>query len=110
MESLDLKPYITERGLIDLDLLLRNSGFVNKNELFNVRIDTVSIAQLLKITTKTLSKYVNAGYIKLDGDRRMSLGEVLKIDFMSMKRQLRISTPVKVRHKINLNNISHVRR
>lgn len=97
MTAIDITPYIQEGQYIDLAALLKESGFVRKEDVLGIRIDTTAIAQLLRISQKTLYKYINDGFIKLDNGRRMTLGDALSIDFQKLKQQAKAGQPV--RHK-----------
>lgn len=90
---LDISTYIDDRGLVDLDAMLRGFGFVRKEDLLNIRIDTVALRQILNVSDKTLCKYVNEGLIELGNDRRIRLGDALAIDFRTLKRQLMTRQP-----------------
>lgn len=88
--TIDITKYIEGHGFINLKALLRDQGFVPAEEVMATRLDTVAIAQLLKMNLKTLRNYVSLGLVRLGPDRRMPLSEVLQLDHMTLKQAAKL--------------------
>lgn len=92
--TLDVTKYIEENGYVNLREVLRDQGYVEENEVMMTRLDTVAIAQLLKISLKTLRDYIALGLIELGPDRRLPLGKALKLDYQKLKQEARLRRSV----------------
>lgn len=97
MNTIDLSAYIDTKGMLRLDDMLKDMGYIEADEILSTRIDTVAIAQLLHISLKTLYTYISLELIELGPDRRMPLKKALKLDFKALQREakLRKSVPLK---------------
>lgn len=92
--TIDITKYINGNGFINLNTLLREQGFVPAEEVMATRLDTVAIAQLLKMNLKTLRNYVSLGLVQLGPDRRMPLREVLELDHGILKQEAKLQKEV----------------
>ncbi len=97
MTHIDITPYIHENGFVNLEKLLKDYGYVRREDILSVRIDTAAIAQILRTTPKTLCKFVNDGLVELDNSRRMTLGDALSLDFKELQRHARIREPFRIK-------------
>lgn len=103
MMNIDLTPYIDARGMVRIDDILRDHGFIDAEDILSTRIDTVAVAQILHISMKTLYTYINLKLIEFGPDRRMPLKKALKLDFKSLQHEakLRKSVPINRQRRTN---------
>lgn len=95
--ELDLGKYIDSKGMVNINTILKDCGYIRPADILNLPIDTVALRILLKVSDKTLCRYINAGLIVLDPCRRIRLGDAMKLDARDLKRKLSIRQPFKVK-------------
>lgn len=72
-------------------------GWIRSERLSNVRVSVNKAAEFVGISPSTLASYITLGYLRIDGDGKLSMLDVLSFDYASAKRQ-----ELKKKNRINL--------
>ena len=61
-------------------------GWIRSERLSNVRVSVNKAAEFVGISPTTLASYITLGYLRIDGDGKLSMLDVLSFDYASAKR------------------------